>query len=62
MPIPKLDQIPTFVAGPQSIKCEECEWEGVWILPEEMIQMIASLFAHIEQHGVILPKFSCQVF
>lgn len=62
MPLPKLDPVPSFVAGPQAIRCDECGWEGIWILPEETNQVIGSLFEHIQQHGIILPKFSCQVF
>ena len=62
MPLPKLDPVPNFVAGPQSVRCDECRWEGVWILPEEINQLISALFEHIEQHGVVLPKFSSQIF
>lgn len=61
MPV-KTDPVPTFVAGPQSIKCEECNWEGIWILPEEINVLIAALFEHLQQHGITLPIFTCQVF
>ena len=62
MPLPKLDPVPTFVAGPQSLKCEDCGWEGVWILPEETITFVHAVFDHIQQHGIILPRFTSQVF
>jgi hypothetical protein len=62
VPLPKVDPLPAFVAGIQTVKCEECGWEGVWALPEETQSLIASIFEHLQQHGITLPTFTCQVF
>lgn len=54
-----LDPVPQPVAGVMTTKCE-CGWEAVFIMPEEQVIVIASIFQHLKDgHKLDFPQICC---
>lgn len=58
----KVDVIPSISTGPRTVKCNECGWESTWIMPEEVDIMIDYILMHIQQHGVVIPRFQVTLY
>lgn len=55
----RVDPFPSINTGPRTIKCE-CGFECVFVLPEEVDYMFASVLQHIQQHGIEIPFITVQ--
>ena len=56
-----VDPVPAVLAGIQTIKCSECDWETVTLVPEESTIVMCKILDHIQQHGIEIPTFTAEI-
>ena len=61
LPIRETPTVPEVVLGPRTVQCCQCNWEAVFILPEQIDDLLISIVQHIQQHGIETPQFQVYV-
>ena len=56
----ELVQVPQIIAGIQTIRCCECDYETTVIIPEEAWVALTKILEHIQQHGITIPNFTVE--